>query len=287
MRISVIIRLEELLFIRDPRATAANDLPPEISGMDRESWKDTDSDRPFSDLYKRRFLWYFHAYLQTIKKAREKYSTIIKDNSTFTNTEFESGCNGMNGKFEYTCLERRLHAIKNAIDQETEKWIFIGAEAFKNDSPVALAFEHYFATVLRECKQKQLPVELEKEEENPFVWRMAVFGQPMTNLDGGVFNITIVFSKTFPEEQPRVTVGSPLFHHRVSPEGNLCYFPTRPADVRSHVDAILEAIRDEAPSYDPRTMVNPEASKLLWGTPEERKLYNRKLRRSVQESSDM
>ena len=275
------------MFLRDPQASTADDLPPEIYGMKRESEKDSDDEKPFSDLYNRRFLWYYHAYLQTIKKAREKYSTMVKDNSSFTSTEFESACNGMSGKFDYTSLERRLHAIKNAIDEETEKWISIGVEAFRNDSPVALAFEHYFATVLKECEQRQFPIELEKEEKNPFLWHMAVFGQPMTNLDGGVFSVTIVFSKSFPEEQPRVTVRSPLFHHRVSPEGNLCYFPARPADVRSHVEAIIEAIRDEAPSYDPRTTVNPEASKLLWGTPEERKLYNRKLRRSVQESSDM
>jgi len=77
-----------------------------------------------------------------------------------------------------------------------------------------------------------------------------------------------------------------MYHHRVSKEGVLCYFPKRTADMKSHIQAIVEALEDIDPPYDPRTLVHPEASKLLWGTVEEKKQYNRQLRRAVQRSAE-
>lgn len=268
----------------------ADGLPPEVFAADDSQDEDDDEDgdnRPFVDLFKRRFQWYYHAYRLAIRNAPEKYKDIVKDQANFMRTEFECCSNEMQGKFQYTTLEKRLDIIKSALDKETAAWVVNGAAAFKNDSPTALAFQHHFSTVLKECKQKRLPIELEMEQSNPFVWHMVIFGQPMTNLDGGLFNVTLVFSKRFPDEQPRVKVETPLFHHRISPDGVLCYFPARSTDVRDHVEAIINAIQDEAPSYDPRTLVNPEASKLLWGSVEDKKIYGRRLRRSVQECSEI
>lgn len=54
--------------------------------------------------------------------------------------------------------------------------------------------------------------------------------------------------------------------------------------MRHHIEAIVEALEEESAPYDPRTTVNPEASKLFWGSTEDRKSYNRALRRSVQKS---
>lgn len=53
----------------------------------------------------------------------------------------------------------------------------------------------------------------------------------------------------------------------------------RADDGRSHIDAIIQLMEEENPPYDPRTQVNADASKLYWGTPEEKRQYNRKLRR--------
>ena len=109
----------------------------------------------------------------------------------------------------------------------------------------------------------------------------------MTNLDGGIIHTEIVFSVRFPEEQPRVVVKTKLFHHRISATGgDLCYFPDRSTEPSGHIEAIVSAIEEENPRYDPRTLVNLEASDLLWGGEEKRKVYTRKLRRSAQDSSD-
>ena len=63
-------------------------------------------------------------------------------------------------------------------------------------------------------------------------------------------------------------------------------FPKKPGEINSHIEGIVEAIEQESPRYDPRTLVNLEASKLLWGDDASKKIYNRKLRRSAQESSE-
>ena len=82
-------------------------------------------------------------------------------------------------------------------------------------------------------------------------------------------------------------VVTPLFHHRVAEQGQLCYLLRGSSDdLRMHIESIITAITDPDPPYDPRTLVNPVASKLYWGSADDKKLYNRKLRRSVQESAE-
>ena len=101
-----------------------------------------------------------------------------------------------------------------------------------------------------------------------------------------MFKIKVSISPRFPEELPRVIFETPLFHHRVANDGVLCYFPSKPDDMKSHIEAIVEAIEEESPPYDPRTLVNLDASKLFWGSVDDKKLYNRQLRRSVQRSTE-
>jgi ubiquitin-conjugating enzyme E2 Z len=101
-----------------------------------------------------------------------------------------------------------------------------------------------------------------------------------------MFRIMIYLSPKFPDVLPRVKFETPIFHHRVSKTGVLCYDATRKDDMRSHIAAIIEAIEEESPAYDPRTLVNPEAARLFWGSADDKKIYNRRLRRSVQESAE-
>ena len=48
----------------------------------------------------------------------------------------------------------------------------------------------------------------------------------------------------------------------------------------------MKAIEDEDATFDPRSVVNPEAFALKWGGDDKKKIYNRKLRRSAQESCE-
>lgn len=239
---------------------------------------------PFKDLCKRRFLWYFDTYLETIKKAKEE----VKDGQPFVRMPFEGSSNTMDGKFNYTDLEQRLCRIKAALDAESDRWAVEGVSSRVKDTTMAVNLRRQFEQIKESFKGSDVPRNIELVDDNPFVWDLTYFGRPMTNLDGGVFRIKLNFSPSFPEEQPRVKFLTPIFHHRIATDGTLCYFPkpNRREDVKQHIEAIIEALEEEQPPYDPRTLIHPEAHKLYWGSADERRTYNRRLRRSVQRSAE-
>ncbi|KKA16680.1 hypothetical protein T310_9728 [Rasamsonia emersonii CBS 393.64] len=238
---------------------------------------------PFSDLRKRRFLWYYESYMQTIETAAQK----VKPQEKFQQMSFEGGDNAMAGVFDYPELKRRIRFIKEAILNETKNWAVKGLEAKKRESRIAVNLQRQYEQVVEDLqRQKAFAIDLTLLDDNPFVWKMTYFGRPMTHLDGGIFKIKIHLSPRFPDEQPRVFVETPLFHHRVSKDGVLCYLPRRTEEMKHHIEAIVEALEEESPPYDPRTTVNLEASKLFWGSAEEKKKYYRALRKSVERSTE-
>lgn len=236
---------------------------------------------PFKDLCKRRFLWYYDSYLLAISKAKLD----VADTTTFTKMPFESTSNGMDGNFNYAELERRLKLIRERLDAETAIWAEEGLIHKQKESGVAVMLQRQYDQVVESYKRnKNSTLDIELEGNNPFVWSITYFGRPMTNLDGGLFKFKLYFSPRFPDEHPRAKFETKLFHHRIAADGTPCYTPQRVEDPKSHIEAIIEALEDENPRYDPRTMVNPDAAKLFWGSPDDKKLYNRQLRRAVQRS---
>lgn len=238
---------------------------------------------PFRDLCKRRFLWYYESYLLAIETASKE----VTDGQHFARMPFEAGSNGMEGKFNYSELKRRLELVKKTLDEETERWAGEGVVSTKRDSPLSHNLRRQFEQIVESYKRNpNVTLNLELVDNNPFVWILTYFGRPMTNLDGGLFRIKLSFSPRFPEEHLRARFESPMYHHRIAADGTPCYTARRADDVKSHVEAIIEALEEEHPPYDPRTMVNPEVSKLFWGSADDKKLYNRKLRRAVQRTTE-
>ncbi|KAK3396487.1 UBC-like protein [Sordaria brevicollis] len=287
IRISVVHRLEQYLGI-NPDGTASPENGNEESGSSADNDMDGDEEfvpfEPFKDLCKRRFLWYYDSYLAAVEKGKSE----VEENQTFARMPFESQGNGMQGKFNYPELEKRLKAIKAALDAETEGWAAEGLEAKIQDTTVAVNLQRQYEQVVEYFKRQDLAHNVELVDGNPFVWLITYFGKPMTNLDGGLFRIRLCFSPRFPTEQPRAKFETRIFHHRIAADGTPCYFASlsRREDVRTHIEAIIDALEEENPAYDPRTLVNPEAFKLFWGSPDDRKMYNRRLRRSVQQSME-
>lgn len=239
---------------------------------------------PFKDLCKRRFLWYYESYLNTIDEAEKNHHV----GENFVSMPFEGGGNIMSGKFDYPDLRRRLVLIRKVLDQETARWAEEGAVLVKRDHAFAANLKRQYEQLIEAFKKNQsvtLDIDL-VQSSNPFVWVLTYFGRPMTHLDGGMFHIRMCISPRFPEEQPRVTFETPFFHHRIAKDGTVCYFPRRLDELQSHVEAIVEAVEQEHPPYDPRTLVNLEASRLFWGTEADKKQYNRLLRRAVQRSTE-
>lgn len=238
---------------------------------------------PFSDLCKRRFLWYYDSYVTAMDEAGRK----VKEGELFRKMPFEGDGNSMDGKFNYPELRRRLELIRRTLERETARWAEEGRALQKTESGIAANLQRQFEQIIESYKRNDsVTIDVDLVDKNPFLWQITYFGRPMTHLDGGMFKIVMAVSPRFPEEQPRVTFETPLFHHRVSKDGVFCYFPRNQADIKSHIQAMIEAIEDESPPYDPRTMVNPEAAKLFWGSADDKKMYNRRLRRDVQRSTE-
>ncbi|KAI8632090.1 ubiquitin-conjugating enzyme [Xylariaceae sp. FL1651] len=284
LRISVIQKLEEFLGLS---AMGASPTPTDYD-QDGDDVLDLDDLsvpwEPFKDLYKRRFLWYYDSYIEAIQKAKGE----VNDGQQFVRMPFEGNTNSMDGIFNYTELEQRLQKIKAALDAEPDKWAVEGTSAKNRDTTVAVNLARQFDQIKESFKRGDVPHNVELENGNPFVWVLTYFGRPMTNFDGGMFRIKLNFSPRFPEEQPRAKFLTTVFHHLVTSDGIPCYFPNpnRRDDVRQHIEAIFTALEEENPPYDPRTQVHPEAHKLYWGGADGRKIYNRKLRRSVQQSME-
>ena len=193
----------------------------------------------------------------------------------------------MDGHFNYHELGRRLNGVKGALLSETRNWAVEGLGMQQREKMIAVNLKRQHEQVVEDLKiRKNFTIDLTLIDGNAFLWQLTYFGRPMTQLDGGIFKVKICLSPRFPDEQPRVFVQTQIFHYRVSKEGVLCYFPDRMEEMRSHVDAIVMALEEESPPYDPRTTVNPEATTLCWSSEGGRKKYNRMLRQSVEKSAE-
>lgn len=302
IRVSVIDRLEQLLDITCSESTdLQSDLPTqaddsmqvddfddgESSDISHES-ADTGTDsailwKPFADLVKRRFLWYYDAYIQTMAIAQTKQ----KDGIRFPIAPFEDRDNQMAGSYQYANLIARTERVLQALHNETQSWIEAGLHQSLVASSPAHAVAIHFSRLKEEAAQhsndgSRLEVEL-PNQDNPFLWKLTIFGEAMTNLDGGVFDISFVIPPDFPETWPRARMTTTIHHRNVSSNGTICYLPEKLEDLCSHVHAIVAAIDDKEARYDPRTVVNPVASTQFWSG-EERKVYTRLLRRSAHDS---
>ncbi|KAF2636712.1 UBC-like protein [Massarina eburnea CBS 473.64] len=280
LRVSIIERLEDYLCIDRGRVSGVTVYNAE------EDYQSNAADapfEPFKDLCKRRFLWYYSSYMASVEKELQKH----KDGDRFEKMPFEGPGNTMEGTFQYSSLKERLEVIHDQLNKEAAGWAAEGILAVRKEAGIASNLQRQFEQIVENYKTNDaVTLDLELVDKNPFVWRLMLFGRPMTNLDGGVFGVLINLSPRFPDVLPRVKFETPIFHHRVSPAGVLCYDASRKDDMKSHIEAIIEAIEEESPAYDPRTLVNLEAARLFWGTADEKKMYNRRLRRSVQDSMD-
>ncbi|KND90246.1 Ubiquitin-conjugating enzyme E2 Z, partial [Tolypocladium ophioglossoides CBS 100239] len=279
LRISVIQRLEGYLGL-NADGSKSKDVDGEESDETNVPFE------PFKDLCKRRFLWYYESYMTAIEKGKSE----VKEQQVFVRMPFEAPTsNTMDGRFNYPELERRLKNIKAALDAEPKQWAGEGLAAMLKESTVCVNLQHQYDQVSASFKRGDMPHDVTLESGNPFVWVITYFGRPMTNLDGGLFRIRMNFSPRFPDEQPRVKFETKIFHHHVAEDGTACYTanPLKREDIKSHIEAIISMLEEDDPAYDPREIVNLEATRMYWsGGPNGKKLYNRRLRRSVQQSME-
>lgn len=277
LRICVIQRLEGYLGLA-PDGSRAREVVSEETDESSVAFE------PFKDLCKRRFLWYYSSYAAAIAKAKFE----VKEQQQFVRMPFEAPShNSMEGRFNYPELERRLNNIKAALDAEPKVWAEEGHAAMVQETTVCVNLQHQFEQVSASLKRSDMPHNVALDNKNPFSWIITYFGRPMTNFDGGLLRIRMSFSPRFPDEQPRVRFETKIFHHHVAEDGTACYTPNplKKEDVRSHIEAVIAVLEEEDPAYDPRKIVNPDATRLYWsGNSDNKRMYSRRLRRTVQQS---
>lgn len=263
-----------------PASVYEYDAEATFNALEQTQWN------PFSDVTKRRFLWYYDSYIRAI----DTFAKEQKDGTAFQRCEFEYGSNAMEGQFTYDNLKSRMQAILGRLNEEAASWEQQGAEQVAKGTQLATQLAFQFKQLQykwNECHYSGPRLEISlANPKNPFVWQLTMFGEPSTNLDGGIFSMILRIPPDFPTAQPRLTVQTPIFHIRVSSNSTLCYFPKKEEEISSHLEAIVAALRDENANFDPRANVHPEAFALYFGGEDKRKIYNRKLRRSAQESSE-
>ncbi|KAF9896742.1 hypothetical protein BX616_006845, partial [Lobosporangium transversale] len=236
----------------------------------------------FSDLSKRLFLAYYDIYQHTVQKE----SAVVSDGTPFYRAPFEFGGNKMDGKFGYASLAKRLEVIKTAIERETLEWISQSSQWIKDSTRMSSNLRRQYEQICEYYRENNTGgVEVELVEDNPFVWTFTLFGKPMSNYDGGMFKVQMVFHDSFPDIQPRVKFLTPMYHVHVTVDGVPFYAVGKPDDVRTHIIAITRLILEDEPSTNPSTHVNLEAAKLHFGTKEQRREYNRNARRCASRST--
>lgn len=236
---------------------------------------------PFLDMLKRRFLWYLESYKMAIDKGLKDHRS--PKGGRFTLMSFEYGSNAMKGRWDYEDLKMRIERLETQIMDEIHSWPRRGLEAERQGACIAVRLRAQFEKLVPELTERtEGMVCLELVDNNPFLWRLIYHGRPMTQYDGGVLKAKIYISPNHPAEQPRVFLEAPLYHVRVSPQNALIYLPLEAENIGQHIDGIISSLEEERPPVNPLMTVNPAASALCWGTPEEQRQYRRNLRRSVE-----
>jgi len=179
LRISVIERLEGYLGIergKAPGVTVYNAEEDYQAGAAEAPFE------PFKDLCKRRFLWYYESYLASIDEEMTRH----KDGDRFEKMPFEGPGNTMEGSFEYSSLRERLQVIRLRLNEEALSWAAEGMVAVQKETSIASNMQRQFEQIIENYKKNDaVTLDLDLVDKNPFVWRLVLFGRPMTNLDGG------------------------------------------------------------------------------------------------------
>lgn len=240
---------------------------------------------PFIDYCKKRFLWYRDHYKQVVQHGIDTHRS--RHHQEFPLLPFESGSNRMCGEWDFVDLLSRIQTLESIMMQEITGWPSAGLTLDRAESGLAASLRAQHEQVSMELKDSIGDAfDLTLVDNNPFLWLFTIFGRPMTQYEGGVFRIQVYISPQHPVEQPRVFVETPIFHVRVSLDKMLIYLPTRADEMIRHVQGIYHSLEEESPPFNPMMTVNAEATKLCWGSEDERREYKRKLRRSVADSAE-
>ncbi|KAI8929902.1 ubiquitin conjugating enzyme [Entophlyctis helioformis] len=235
---------------------------------------------PFADQMKLMFLWYFDVYMSIV----DRESPLVKNGQKFMVARFEGSGNIMNGTFDYSSIRKRLISIHDRILDESNHWLSMAPKNIQDDLLIVGNLKKQFDQIVA-SQDYDSTMSMELVDGNPFHWRMVIIGPLGTNYEDGLFEVRMVFHKSFPAVPPRIRFETSVFHASVAPNGVPYYKVAKPGDVRQYLDA-LYALFSEPPSSSPATHLNTQAAQLYFGDETQRRSYNRSARRCAQRSVD-
>ena len=238
----------------------------------------------FSDLLKHLFLAYYSRYMTIVKRE----SAFVKKGAAFYHAPFESGNNEMSGSYDYPFLEKRLIAIREALENESKQWTIQSKEQILQETTIASRLKIMFIQTSAEFKNvKNISLSLEEDEANPFLWVVTYIGQPGSLYEGGIWNIDVRFSPNYPEEQARVKFRTPFYHVNVAPDGIIWQARLLQGDenIKCLIQSIIDVFEGQIQT-DPAVCLNLEAAALAFGTDAQKRDYNRSIRRMVSRTAE-
>merc|ERR1711998_426269 len=121
-------------------------------------------------------------------------------------------------------------------------------------------------------------------DDNPFVWAGSLFGPADTPWEGGIFSMRVFFSPEYPVKPPKVRFTCEMFHPNVYSDGVLCLDIIQDQWKPIYtVGNILISIQSMLTDPNCASPANPEAAQMYQN---DRKEYNRRVRRCAQKSLD-
>eukprot|EP01026_Neomeris_dumetosa_P027829 TRINITY_DN2258_c0_g2_i1.p2 TRINITY_DN2258_c0_g2~~TRINITY_DN2258_c0_g2_i1.p2 ORF type:complete len:157 (-),score=12.57 TRINITY_DN2258_c0_g2_i1:560-1030(-) len=122
-------------------------------------------------------------------------------------------------------------------------------------------------------------------EENMYVWTATIFGPDETAWEGGVFQLRLTFSESYPAKPPRVRFTSEMFHPNVYADGTICMDTIQDQWSPCHnVCTLLTSIQSLLTDPNCSSPANPEAAQLFQNSIKD---YNRRIRKIAQKSIEM
>jgi len=61
-----------------------------------------------------------------------------------------------------------------------------------------------------------------KDDDNPYVWDVTIFGPPNTPYESGLFKAEMIFPLDYPNMPPKMSFISDLWHPNIYPDGRVC-----------------------------------------------------------------
>mmetsp|Transcript_16188 Transcript_16188/g.50206 ORF Transcript_16188/g.50206 Transcript_16188/m.50206 type:complete len:229 (-) Transcript_16188:170-856(-) len=217
-----------------------------------------------------------------------------KDGDAFDLVPFEGHGNATTGVFAYAWLEKRLTAIREALDAETEQWAADGAAETKKGSRAA------FALQAEEERMGDVAGGIacggpEDGDENQFKWAVTLMPTEGTYADSA-YIVDVVFHPTM-AEPPRCRFRQPIWHPNVSADGTPFVWRDEASTRRvgavlpwspTGVAAALARLLTDAPLSAAAAVLNDEAAAGAFSNDADAsKAFRRKARNLAQRTMDM